>query len=147
MCVCAQLLSHIWLCEPLDCSPPGSSVCRIFQARILQWLTISSSRGSSWPRDQTCIACVFCIGKRVLYYWVTWEAQAEAYFMSIPETTTDKEEEDSLKLIRPNLQPRVVKSVSPDFMDYLGRGTQLNQIWVLLDETQGNYMICSYVFS
>ena len=40
---------------------PGSSVCEIFQARILEWVAISSSRGLTWPRDQTCISCVSCI--------------------------------------------------------------------------------------
>ena len=45
----AQLVpSH---CDPMDCSPPGSSVQWIFQARVLEWVTISSSRGSSRPRD------------------------------------------------------------------------------------------------
>ena len=41
------------LCDPMDCSPPGSSVHGILQARILEWVAISFSRESSWPRDQT----------------------------------------------------------------------------------------------
>ena len=45
------------LCDPLDCSPPGSSVHGISQARILEWVAISSSRESSPPRDQTQISC------------------------------------------------------------------------------------------
>ena len=45
-------------CDPMDCSPPGSSVHRIFQARILECIAISFSRGSSQPRDQICISCV-----------------------------------------------------------------------------------------
>ena len=47
-CVCL-----FW--DPMDCSPPGSSVHEILQVRILEWVVISSSRGSSWPRDQTHI--------------------------------------------------------------------------------------------
>ena len=49
VCVCAQLLSHVNSFRPLglDCRLPGSSVSRIFQARILEWIAISSSRGSS----------------------------------------------------------------------------------------------------
>ena len=43
--------SCLTLCDPEDCSPPGSSVPRILQARILEWVAISSSRGSSQPRD------------------------------------------------------------------------------------------------
>ena len=46
------------LCEAIGCSPPGSSRYRIFQAMILEWVAISFSRASSWPRDQTHIACV-----------------------------------------------------------------------------------------
>ena len=42
-------------CYPMDCSPPGSSVHGILQARILEWVAISSSRGSSWPRDRIYI--------------------------------------------------------------------------------------------
>ena len=45
----------------MDCSPPGSCVHRIFQARILKWVAISSSRGSSQPRDRICISFVSCI--------------------------------------------------------------------------------------
>ena len=43
------------LCDPKDCSPPGSSVHGIVQARILEWFAIPFSRGSSWPRDQTWV--------------------------------------------------------------------------------------------
>ena len=45
------------LCDSMDCSPPGSSIHWILQARILEWVAISFSRGSSRPRDQTCISC------------------------------------------------------------------------------------------
>ena len=45
-------------CDPMDCSPPGSSVHGIFQARILEYVAISSSRGSSQPTDQTHVSCV-----------------------------------------------------------------------------------------
>ena len=47
--ICAQL--HVTLWDPTDCSPPGSSVRGISQASILEWVAISSSRGSSQPRD------------------------------------------------------------------------------------------------
>ena len=48
----------------MDCSPPGSSVHGISQARILEWIAISSSRGSSWPRAWTQVSC---IGRGILY--------------------------------------------------------------------------------
>ena len=51
----------------------SSFVHGIFQARILEWVAISHSRGSSWPRDWIRISCVSCIGKWILYHWATWE--------------------------------------------------------------------------
>ena len=57
------------LCDPMNWgSPmPGSSGYGTFQARIQEWVAISSFRGSSWPRDRTSVSCVFCIGKRIFY--------------------------------------------------------------------------------
>ena len=48
------------LCDPMDCSPPGSSVHGILWARILEWVAISFSRGYYWPRDWTCVYCISC---------------------------------------------------------------------------------------
>ena len=76
VCLCECLVAQ-WcptLCDPIDCSPPGSSVHGISQARILEWVTISSSRGSSWPRDRTCFSHVSCISRQILYHCTTWEA-------------------------------------------------------------------------
>ena len=56
-------------CNPMDCSPPGSSAHGILQARILEWVTIPSCRGSSRPRDQTWVSYISCIGRQVLYHW------------------------------------------------------------------------------
>ena len=52
------------LCDHMDCSLPGSSVHGIFQTRILEWVAISFSKGSSRPRDQTHVSCI----TKVLYY-------------------------------------------------------------------------------
>ena len=49
----------------MDCSPPGSSVHGILQTRILEWVATPSSRGSSQPRDQTCVSYISCTGKQV----------------------------------------------------------------------------------
>ena len=49
-------------CGPMDCRPPGPSVHGILQARILEWVAMPSSRGSSWPRDQTLVCCI--VGRR-----------------------------------------------------------------------------------
>ena len=64
--LCAQ--SRSTLGDPMDCSPPGSSVHRIFQARILEWVAISSSRGSSQLTDQACVSCSSCLGRQILYH-------------------------------------------------------------------------------
>ena len=79
LCVCMCVLSHVRLCGPVDCSPPGSSVRGIFQAKILEWVAISSSRGSSQPRTKPTPHVIFCIGKQILYHCTTWEAQNQAY--------------------------------------------------------------------
>ena len=50
--------SSLTLCDPMDCSPPGSSVLEILQARILEWVAVPFSWGSSQPRDQTSVWCL-----------------------------------------------------------------------------------------
>ena len=77
VCVCVYTQSCLTLCDPVDCSPPGSSVHGILQARILEWVAISSSRGSSWPRDWTLVSYT---GRQILYHlchleahnWLQW---------------------------------------------------------------------------
>ena len=58
LCVCVWAQLHSTAFDPMDCSPPGSSLPGILQARILEWVAISSSRGSSWPKDRTHISCI-----------------------------------------------------------------------------------------
>ena len=60
--------------QPITYSPPGTSVHRIFPARILEQVAICFSRGSSQPRDWTCVSWFSCIGRQILYHWATWEA-------------------------------------------------------------------------
>ena len=60
----------------MDCSPPGSSVCGIFQARILEWVAVSFSRGYSQPRDQTQD---FHITGRFFTVWATRESESESH--------------------------------------------------------------------
>ena len=62
------------LCDPMDCSLPGSSVHGIFQARILEWVDIPFTRGSSWPRDWTWFSC---IAGRFFTVWTIREAHGE----------------------------------------------------------------------
>ena len=68
VCVCLVTQSWLSLCDPMDCSLPGSSVYGIFQARILEWVAIPYSRGSSQYRDQTCITCFSCVERWILYH-------------------------------------------------------------------------------
>ena len=65
----AQSCPTLW--DPVDCSPPGSSIHGIFQAKVLEWVAISFSRGSSRPRDQTQVSHI--IG-RCFNLWATREA-------------------------------------------------------------------------
>ena len=74
VCVCARAQSCPTLCNTMDYSPPGSSVHEFSQTRILEWVAMLSSRGSSRPRDRTHIFCISCIGRHILYYHATWEA-------------------------------------------------------------------------
>ena len=70
MCVCARARARtqscLTLCSPMACSLPGSSVLGIFQARILEWVAIPYSCGSSQPRDQTQVSCSSYIGRQIL---------------------------------------------------------------------------------
>ena len=74
------LLSLVWLFyDPMDCSPPVSAVHEIFQSRILGWVAISFSRGSSRLMDWTHISC---IGRWILYHWATREAPGSSIPLS-----------------------------------------------------------------
>ena len=62
--------------DPIGCSPPGSSVHGILQARILEWVARPSSKGSSQSRDGTHIPYVYCIGRRVLHHLPQYSGSA-----------------------------------------------------------------------
>ena len=64
------------LCDPIDCSLPGSSVHGILQTRILEWVAIPFSRGSSWPRDRSWVSY---IAGRFFTIWATREAKVEVF--------------------------------------------------------------------
>ena len=73
VCVCVLVtLSCLTFCDPVDWRPPGSSVHGILQARILEWIPISCSRGSSWPSDWTRVSHV---AGRFFTVWATREAK------------------------------------------------------------------------
>ena len=84
-CVRAQSPSCVWLfMTPMDCSPPGSSVHGILQARILEWLPISYFRGSSWPKGWTSVSSVSCISRQI-YHCTTWEASLHHPYLQGPD--------------------------------------------------------------
>ena len=80
-CIYAQLLSHVWLWDSMDYILPDSSVHGISQARILEWAAIPSSRESSQNRDRTCVSCISCIDRWILYHWATWEAPSSGRWL------------------------------------------------------------------
>ena len=70
---CVYARSCPTLCDPMDYNLPGSFVLEIIQTRILEWIAISSSRESSPPRDGTCISCLSCIYRWMLYPCSAWD--------------------------------------------------------------------------
>ena len=85
--LCLVVQSYLTLCDFVDCSPPGSSLYGILQARILEWVALSSSRGSSWPRDWAYVSCGSCIAGGFFYHWATWEAPMKYYCSPTPNQT------------------------------------------------------------
>ena len=76
-------------CDPMDCGTPGSSVHGISLVRILEWIAIFFSGGSSWHRDCTCISCVSCISRPVLYHQCYCGSQVvEEMAIYLPEMGT-----------------------------------------------------------
>ena len=82
-------------CDPMDCSPPGSFVHGILQARILEWVAISFSRGSSQPRNWTQVSCIAdrCftdLAMKEAQVVINWTIIVKQYFLSRP---SDSQEE------------------------------------------------------
>ena len=74
----------------MNCSPPGSSVCGILQARVLEWVAIPFSRGSSQPRDRTCISCI--AGRLyLLTYWKPSSCVQKGNFQRFLKNRKEKE--------------------------------------------------------
>ena len=107
------------------------SVHRILQARILEWVAISFSRGSSRPRDRTCISC---IGRQILYHWATWEAPSPAFslFLMFPTYTHIQS--------KPNVLGNVSSS---DIRVSLLMSTPLRISWQCLAHKRHSVTICS----
>ena len=107
VCVCTR--AHTQLCPTpcnlMDWSPPGASVHGNFQARILEWVAISSSKGSSWPRDQTHITCISSITpKQLLNDNKNNQSTDELVLLVLSEK---KGKRMGKWLLSPSLRPRV----------------------------------------
>ena len=78
VCACPVAQSCPTLLDPMDCSPPGSSVHGILQARTLEWVAMPSSRGSSQPKDQTQVSQ---IAGGFFTIWATRESQVNVFYI------------------------------------------------------------------
>ena len=136
VCVCAK--SCLTLCDPMDCSLPGSSVLGIFQARILEWVAISFFRASSWPRDQTHISC---IGRRILYHWATREAP-RYYLLEEPRALGQQPKPGICYLPSVGMESVVLPAVDCHWLRSPTLGTAIrfrtggwrNSLWKIYDE-------------
>ena len=88
-CVMLWLVAQscLTLCNPMDCSPPGSSVHGILQARILEWVAMPSSMGSSQPRDGTSISSISCTSSVCVCVCNYKYQRQETTFPSYPTST------------------------------------------------------------
>ena len=86
---CVHMVSHVWLCGPWPVAHQAPlSMQHSLQARILEWVAISSSRGSSQPRDQTCISCVSCITGRFFNTWSSSSIASAAVYWLISQSAS-----------------------------------------------------------
>ena len=119
----SQTCLTIW--DGVNCRPLGSSVHGIFEAKLLEWVAISCSRGSSWPRDQTHLSRISCLGRWILYHWASWEApkNASVQFSSVQSLshvqlfatpwTAARQASLSITNSRNPLKPMSIESVMP----------------------------------
>ena len=116
LCLAAQFCPT--LCDLMDCSLPDLPVHEIFQARLLEWVAISFSRGSSQPRDRTCVSG---IGKWSLYHWATWEVPPWVQVTYYTSYIWSKIALRSLKIVRllPSAHEFVVNAFYCFCSDYL----------------------------
>ena len=76
------MLSHVQLFDPMNCSPPGSSVHGIFQARTLEWVAVSYSRGSSQLKDWNWVSCISWFDRWIFTIGATQDAHMYKYYLN-----------------------------------------------------------------
>ena len=111
--------------RPIDCSLSGSSIHEILRERILEWIAISFSKGSSRPRDGTHVSCISCFGRWILYYWATREAQY---------------------LLKLTLKASVSPPVFPRMHTYFSVETELLLLSFISWMNQDNFLLGLHVF-
>ena len=126
--LCAYSLSRVQLCDPIDCSLPGSSH-GILQARILEYVAISFSRGSSQPKDWTQVSC---IAGRLFTDWAMREAQSSHHVQLT-------QGEGKLHL----LKRRVFKNVWTCFVNHQSRKVECLVIFVMW----AMFLVCVYIYA
>ena len=139
--VVAQLYLILW--DPMGYSPPGSSVHKIFQARILEWIAILFSREFSWPRYQTL---VFCIAGTSFTIWATREAPKCSNYCTI--VLISHASKIMLKILQVTL-PQYMNWEIPDVQAGFQRGRRTrdqiaNTCWIMekAKEFQKNIYFC-----
>ena len=110
-CVGSVLQSCPTLCNPMGCSPPGSSVHGILQARILERVPIPFSRGCCWPRDQTCLLHILHC-RRILYLLSHWGSSWGIVFEAISGSWNPYHQEMGCAALSVRIQSRKRKCIS-----------------------------------
>ena len=127
-CCCLVHKSCPTFCDPMNCSPIGSPVHGISQERILEWVSISFSKGSAWTRNQTLISC---IGRWILYPWATREAQHQCvHIWKIPGLGKSPGDEKGYLL---------QYSVLENSMEHIVQGITKSQTWLCLTESDTTF--------
>ena len=121
-CCCSVAQSFLTLCHPLDCSAPGFSVHGILQARILQWVAISFSRGFFWLRDRTHVSCI-----------------ADRFFITEPPGKQPANMKTTLKSLplaasHHDFVAQHLKSCCSNFLPFLSLPFSLADSWSLWEE-------------
>ena len=113
------------LWEPMDCSLPGSSVHvhRTTQARMLEWVALSFSRGSSWARDWTCISC---IDRQILHHWAFREAHISVLLLRNIVVVDDGHEDWGWRKKRKLNNARSQSITSPNALSGLRSGSSVS---------------------
>ena len=112
--LCSVAQSCLILCGPIDCGLPGSSPHGVFQAKILEWIPVPYSRGSSRPEDQIRVSGISCIGRQILYHQCHLEAQVLIdhrilYTIVRLPWWSDGKESACMQCWRPGFSPQVGK--------------------------------------